>query len=89
VVRRAKAPIVLASRAFRAIREFVSASIFGDKTVAIQEQRMKTLFQQGGVDEGIGRIDRLQPASARQWGKMGVSQMMGHCSAALDMASVD
>ncbi|HUC28682.1 MAG TPA: DUF1569 domain-containing protein [Candidatus Acidoferrum sp.] len=48
---------------------------------------MKTLFQQGGVDEVIGRIDRLQPASPRHWGKMDVSQMMAHCSAALDMAS--
>lgn len=48
---------------------------------------MKTLFQAEGVDEVVSRIDKLQPASPRQWGKMGVAQMMAHCSATLDMAS--
>jgi hypothetical protein len=48
---------------------------------------MKTLFQQDAVDEVISRIDKLQPASLRQWGKMDVAQMMAHCSAGLDMAS--
>ena len=48
---------------------------------------MKTLFQPEGVDEVVSRIDKLQPASPRQWGKMGVAQMMAHCSATLDMAS--
>ena len=48
---------------------------------------MKNLFQHEAVDEIISRIDSLQPASARQWGKMDVAQMMAHCSAALDMAS--
>lgn len=48
---------------------------------------MKTLYEKETADEIIGRIDRLQPAIERQWGKMDVAQMMAHCSAALDMAS--
>jgi hypothetical protein len=48
---------------------------------------MKNLFQPEAVDELISRINQLQPASARQWGKMDVAQMLAHCSAALDMAS--
>ena len=48
---------------------------------------MKTLFQPGTLDEVISRIDKLQPASPRQWGKMDVAQVMAHCSAAMDMAS--
>lgn len=48
---------------------------------------MKTLFEKGTSDDLIGRIDRLQSISERQWGKMDVAQMMAHCSAALDMAS--
>jgi len=48
---------------------------------------MKNLFQSEAVDEVISRVDRLQPATQRQWGKMDVAQMMAHCSAALDMAT--
>jgi hypothetical protein len=48
---------------------------------------LKNLFQREAVDEVIARIDALQPASQRQWGKMDVAQMLAHCSAALDMAS--
>ena len=48
---------------------------------------MKNLFQPDAVDEVISRIDKLQPTSQRQWGKMDVAQMMAHCSAALDLAS--
>jgi hypothetical protein len=48
---------------------------------------MKDLFQREAVDEVISRIDALQTASPRQWGKMDVAQMMADCSAALDMAS--
>lgn len=49
--------------------------------------RMKNLFQADAVDEVISRIDKLQPTTQRQWGKMDVAQMMAHCSAGLDMAS--
>jgi hypothetical protein len=48
---------------------------------------MKNLFQSEAVGEVISRVDKLQPATERQWGKMEVAQMMAHCSAALDMAS--
>ena len=48
---------------------------------------MKTLYEKDSADEVLSRIDRLQPAMQRQWGKMDVAQMMAHCSAALDMAS--
>jgi hypothetical protein len=48
---------------------------------------MKNLFEKETIDEVIGRIDGLQPAAQRQWGKMDVAQMLAHCSRALDMAS--
>jgi len=48
---------------------------------------MKNLFEKDATDEILTRIDRLQPAAQRQWGKMDVAQMMAHCSAALDMAA--
>lgn len=48
---------------------------------------MKNLFQSETVEEVLSRLDKLQPASVRQWGKMDVAQMMAHCSAATDMAS--
>jgi hypothetical protein len=48
---------------------------------------MKNLFESQTVDEVIGRIDKLQPASQRQWGKMDAAQMLTHCSAAMDMAT--
>src|SRR4051812_41715940 len=48
---------------------------------------MKTLFEQNTADEIIQRIDNLSPQSQRQWGKMDVSQMLAHCSAALEVAS--
>lgn len=47
---------------------------------------MKNLFEREATDEVLSRIDQLRPDSQRQWGKMDVSQMMAHCSAALDMA---
>jgi hypothetical protein len=48
---------------------------------------MKNLYEREAVDEIISRIDRLQPATERQWGKMDVAPMMAHCSASVDMAS--
>jgi len=48
---------------------------------------MKNLFQPEAVDEMISRIDKLNAASQRQWGKMDVAQMMAHCSGSFDMAS--
>lgn len=47
---------------------------------------MQSLFQPEAVAEVISRIDKLQPATQHQWGKMDVAQMMAHCSATLDVA---
>jgi hypothetical protein len=48
---------------------------------------MQNLFQRDAVTEVMARIDKLQPTTQHQWGKMDVAQMMAHCSASLDMAS--
>ena len=48
---------------------------------------MENLFEQETVRKTISRIDKLQPASQRQWGKMDVAQMMAHCSITMDIAS--
>jgi hypothetical protein len=47
---------------------------------------MQNLFQPEAVAEVIARIDKLQPTTQHQWGKMDVAQMMAHCSATLDVA---
>ena len=48
---------------------------------------MRNLFEPETVDEVVSRIDKLQPNSERQWGKMDAAQMMAHCSITLDIAS--
>jgi hypothetical protein len=48
---------------------------------------MQNLFQPEAAAEVISRIDKLQPTTQHQWGKMEVALMMAHCSATLDMAS--
>ena len=48
---------------------------------------MKNLFEKETVEEIVSRINRLQPASQRQWGKMDAAQMMAHCANTMDMAS--
>ena len=35
------------------------------------------------------RLNRLQPSSARQWGRMNAAQMLAHCAAAMEMACGD
>jgi len=40
---------------------------------------MKTIFDQATRDELINRIGSLTDASAAQWGKMNVGQMIRHC----------
>jgi len=46
-----------------------------------------SLFQLETVDAVMARIEKLQPASQRQWGKMDVAQMLAHCSATFAVAS--
>ena len=47
---------------------------------------MKSLLDTDGFDDAMTRLDKLQPESPRQWGKMDVAQMLAHCGAAMDMA---
>lgn len=46
---------------------------------------MKTLYNQNDTNEILQRLNKLQPATQRQWGKMDVAQMMAHCHHALLM----
>ncbi len=46
---------------------------------------MKSLQDTATIEEFRTRIDKLRPDSQRQWGKMTVSQMMAHCSNALEI----
>lgn len=50
---------------------------------------MQTLFEPAGRQGIDARLGQLRPDSARQWGKMSVSQMLAHCSAALEVATGD
>lgn len=43
---------------------------------------MKNLFDGIVYSEVIMRLNKLEPASQRQWGKMDVAQMLAHCTAA-------
>ena len=47
---------------------------------------MKNLFDPARVQDTKERILRLSPESERQWGKMGVAEMLAHCTSALQMA---
>jgi len=47
---------------------------------------MKSLFDAAVFQQTVGRIEGLQPAAARQWGKMTPSQMLEHTTRALEMA---
>lgn len=48
---------------------------------------MKNVFQPEVLEEIKQRINKLQPDTQREWGKMEVAQMMAHCSAALEVAA--
>ncbi len=50
---------------------------------------MKTLFDAATAAEIKGRISRLEPSSARQWGKMNVAQAMAHCAISMEWAVGD
>ena len=50
---------------------------------------MKNLFEKTTADEAIVRLERLTPASERQWGKMSVAQMLAHCSLIMEAAVGD
>jgi hypothetical protein len=48
---------------------------------------MKSLFEQPALDEVVKRIDSLNAGSKHLWGKMGVAQMLAHCSRTLEAAT--
>ena len=48
---------------------------------------MQNLYQPEATTAILTRIENLKPDAAKQWGKMDVSQMMAHCSAALEVAT--
>ena len=48
--------------------------------------RMRNLFEPATRNDIKARVQRLQPGSPRQWGKMTVAQAMAHCAGGLEMA---
>lgn len=50
---------------------------------------MKNIFNENDLNEVLARIDKLQPDTQAQWGKMNVAQMLAHCSVAYDMTFTD
>src|SRR5512144_1598376 len=50
---------------------------------------MQSLFDPRDRDALLQRLSSLQPASRREWGNMNVSQMLAHCSVALEVACGD
>lgn len=46
---------------------------------------MKNIFQAAVTSKVIERINRLNPSTPQQWGKMNVSQMLAHCSVSYEM----
>jgi hypothetical protein len=50
---------------------------------------MKSLFEKDSYQEIIQRINKLTPATTRQWGKMEVAQMLAHCSEAFHVPLSD
>lgn len=50
---------------------------------------MKTLFDSADRQELVARLEKLQPAAVRQWGKMTPPQALCHCSRALETATGD
>lgn len=50
---------------------------------------MRNLFDPAAKQSVLSRLQALSASSARQWGKMNVSQMLAHCSAALERGTGD
>jgi uncharacterized protein DUF1569 len=47
---------------------------------------MKSFYDAACVSEVKARLQRLQPESPRQWGKMNAPQAVAHCSTAMEWA---
>jgi hypothetical protein len=50
---------------------------------------MRNLFEPAAKQSILERLASLSPGAARQWGKMDASQMMAHCSVALEAGTGD
>jgi hypothetical protein len=50
---------------------------------------MPNLFDAAAKQSVLSRLQSLAPRSPRQWGKMNVSQMLAHCTAALERGTGD
>ena len=50
---------------------------------------MKGMFDASVASEIKQRLGRLQPDSARQWGKMNAAQAVAHCAAGMEVALGD
>ena len=50
---------------------------------------MRSLFDSDARKSILERLDGLSLGSSRQWGKMDASQMLAHCSAALERGTGD
>jgi hypothetical protein len=48
---------------------------------------METLYHPQARQDILSRLARLNPQSPRQWGKMDAAQMLGHCSAVLEVVT--
>lgn len=47
---------------------------------------MKNIFLKTDVEEAIARINKLQPGTKPQWGKMNVAEMLAHVNVSYEMA---
>jgi uncharacterized protein DUF1569 len=50
---------------------------------------MPNLFDASAREALLTRLSSLRPQAPRQWGKMGVAQMLAHCSVAMEAATGD
>lgn len=50
---------------------------------------MKSLFDEAGRSDIVGRLTALEAGSIRQWGKMSCAQMLCHCAAPLECGTGD
>jgi len=50
---------------------------------------IRNLFDQKETQETIARINKIEPSTKPQWGKMNATQMLAHCNVAYEMVYTD
>ncbi len=55
----------------------------------IIRRMVKNIFSEVVTQELIARINKLNPETQGQWGKMSVDQMLAHCNVTYEMAFTD